>query len=40
MRLVEGGEIVPTTPEPFAAIIRSELPKWTKVVKQAEISTD
>jgi tripartite-type tricarboxylate transporter receptor subunit TctC len=38
--LVEGGEITPTTPEQFAAIIRSELPKWTKVVKQAGITID
>ncbi|MGZ5256896.1 MAG: Bug family tripartite tricarboxylate transporter substrate binding protein [Burkholderiales bacterium] len=38
--LVEGGEITPTTPEQFAAIIRAELPRWTKVVKQAGITTD
>jgi tripartite-type tricarboxylate transporter receptor subunit TctC len=38
--LVEGGEITPTTPEQFGAMIRAEFPKWTRVVKQAGITTD
>ena len=38
--LVEGGEITPTTPQEFAALIRSELQLWTKVVKQAGIALD
>ena len=38
--LQEGGEITPTTPQEFAAIIREELAKWQKVVKQAAISTE
>lgn len=38
--LVEGGEITPTTPEQFAALVRAELPKWAKVVKQAGITAD
>jgi tripartite-type tricarboxylate transporter receptor subunit TctC len=38
--LVEGGEITPTSPEEFAALIRSELRKWTNVVKQAGITID
>jgi len=38
--LVEGGEITPTTPQEFAALIRSELQMWTKVVKQAGIAID
>lgn len=35
--LQEGGEIAPTTPEAFMAVIRAEHAKWTKVVKQAGI---
>ena len=38
--LVEGGDITPTTPEQFSAIIRAELAKWTKVVKQSGITID
>lgn len=38
--LQEGGEITPTTPQEFAAIIREELAKWQKVVKQAAISAE
>ncbi|MGE5526415.1 MAG: tripartite tricarboxylate transporter substrate-binding protein, partial [Rhodospirillaceae bacterium] len=30
-----GGEILGGTPEEFAAYIRSEIPKWTKVVKDS-----
>ena len=38
--LVEGGEITPTSPQEFAALIRSELQMWTTVVKQAGIRLD
>ena len=38
--LVEGGEITPTTPQEFAALIRSELQMWTRVVKQAGIALE
>ena len=38
--LQEGGEITPTSPHEFAAIIREELAKWQKVVKQAAISAE
>ena len=38
--LVEGGEITPTTPQAFAALLRSELQLWTKVVKQAGIALE
>jgi tripartite-type tricarboxylate transporter receptor subunit TctC len=38
--LVEGGEITPTSPQEFAALIRSELQMWMKVVKQAGITLD
>jgi tripartite-type tricarboxylate transporter receptor subunit TctC len=40
MLLVEGGEITPTSPQEFAALIRSELQMWTQVVKQAGITLD
>ena len=35
--LQEGGEIAPTTPEAFMAVIRVEHAKWAKVVKQAGV---
>jgi tripartite-type tricarboxylate transporter receptor subunit TctC len=38
--LQEGGEIVPTTPEAFGAVIRNEYAKWRKVVKQAGVTPD
>ncbi len=38
--LVEGGEITPTSPQEFAALIRSELQMWTQVVKEAGITLD
>ncbi len=38
--LMEGGEITPTTPQAFAALIRSELQMWTQVVKQAGIALE
>ena len=36
--LQEGGEIVPTTPEKFAAVIREEYARWQKVVKTAGVT--
>jgi tripartite-type tricarboxylate transporter receptor subunit TctC len=38
--LQEGGEIVPTTPEKFATVIRDEYAKWQKVVKIAGVTPD
>jgi tripartite-type tricarboxylate transporter receptor subunit TctC len=38
--LQEGGDITPTTPEAFAAIIRAEYAKWQTVVKQAGVTPD
>lgn len=38
--LAEGGEIVSSTPEEFSALMRSELPMWTRVIKQAGIKAD
>jgi tripartite-type tricarboxylate transporter receptor subunit TctC len=38
--LAEGGDITPTTPQEFAALIRGELQLWIKVVKQAGITLD
>jgi tripartite-type tricarboxylate transporter receptor subunit TctC len=38
--LAEGGEIVSGTPEEFAALLRSELPKWAQVIKRAGITAD
>lgn len=38
MLLSEGGEIAPSTPEEFAAFLRSEVAKWAKVLKQAGVT--
>jgi tripartite-type tricarboxylate transporter receptor subunit TctC len=31
----QGAEIIGGTPQSFAAYIQSEIPKWTKVIKDA-----
>jgi tripartite-type tricarboxylate transporter receptor subunit TctC len=36
----EGAESISSTPEQFAALVRSEMAKWSKVVKQAGIRAD
>lgn len=36
----EGGEITPSTAEEFSVFLASEISKWSKVIKQAGISTD
>ncbi len=36
----EGGEPVGNTPEQFASIIRAEIPRWAKVIKEAKIKVD
>ena len=36
----EGGEIVANTPEEFGAFIRRDIPKWSKVIKDAKIKVD
>ncbi len=36
----EGGEIVADTPEEFGAFVRKEIPKWSKVVKDASVKVD
>jgi tripartite-type tricarboxylate transporter receptor subunit TctC len=36
----EGGDIVADTPEEFAAFVRKEIPKWSKVVKDAAVKVD
>jgi tripartite-type tricarboxylate transporter receptor subunit TctC len=36
----EGGLVSPSTPEEFAAFLRAETAKWTKVIKQAGITLD
>jgi tripartite-type tricarboxylate transporter receptor subunit TctC len=36
----EGGEVVPTTPEDAAAFIRSEVAKWARVLKDANIPVE
>jgi tripartite-type tricarboxylate transporter receptor subunit TctC len=38
MLLSEGGEIAPSTPQEFAAFLRSEVAKWAKVLKQAGVT--
>jgi tripartite-type tricarboxylate transporter receptor subunit TctC len=40
-RLMEmGSPPVAGTPDQFGALIKSEIPKWAKVVKQANVSLD
>mgnify|MGYP006279432407 CR=1 FL=1 len=36
----EGGDIVANTPEEFAAFIHKEVPKWSKVVREAGVKVD
>ena len=36
----QGAEVWTTTPEQFAAIIKSELPKWAKIVKDSNAQVD
>ncbi len=36
----EGGEPVGDTPEQFGAFVRSEIPKWAKVIKDANVKVD
>lgn len=40
MLLAEGGDITPSTPEEFAAFLKSEVAKWSKVIKRAGITAD
>ena len=36
----EGGDIIADTPEQFAAFVNKEIPKWSKVVKDASVKVD
>ena len=36
----EGGVASPSTPEEFQAFIRSEVPKWQKIMKEAGVVVD
>jgi tripartite-type tricarboxylate transporter receptor subunit TctC len=36
----EGGEPVGDTPEQFGAFVKSEIPKWAKVIKDARVKVD
>jgi tripartite-type tricarboxylate transporter receptor subunit TctC len=38
--LSQGAEAVPTTPEEFAAFLKSEIAKWGKVIKAAGITAN
>ena len=38
--LSESGDITPTTPEEFAAFLRTEVTKWARVIKQANITLE
>jgi hypothetical protein len=40
MVFAEGGDIMSSTTEEFAALMRSELPMWARVIKRAGITTD
>ena len=36
----DGGEVVGSTPEEFAAVLKRDLAKWTKVVKDSGARAD
>jgi tripartite-type tricarboxylate transporter receptor subunit TctC len=36
----EGGVVSASTPEEFQAFIRSEVPKWQKIMKEAGVVVD
>jgi tripartite-type tricarboxylate transporter receptor subunit TctC len=36
----EGGDIIADTPEQFAVFVHKEIPKWSKVVKDASVKVD
>ena len=36
----EGGDIIADTPEQFGAFIRKEIPKWSKVIRDAAVKVD
>jgi tripartite-type tricarboxylate transporter receptor subunit TctC len=38
--LKQGAEAAPTTPAELGAFVRSEIPKWTKVIREAGIKAD
>jgi tripartite-type tricarboxylate transporter receptor subunit TctC len=38
--LAQGNEIAGGTPEQFAALIKSETPRWAKVVRDAKIEPE
>jgi hypothetical protein len=38
--LAQGNEIAGGTPEQFAALIKSEAPRWAKVVRDAKIEPE
>lgn len=38
--LAEGGDISPSTPEEFSHFLAGEVPKWTKVIKAANIKAE
>ena len=40
MVFAEGGDIVSSTPEEFAALMRRELPMWARVIKRAGITIE
>ena len=40
MIFAEGGDIMSSTPEEFAALMRSELPMWARVIKRAGITAE
>ena len=38
--LSEGGDITPTTPQEFAAFLKSEVAKWSKILREAGVTLD
>ena len=38
--LAQGAQPAPTTPEQFAALIKSEIPKYAKIVKDSGAKVD
>jgi tripartite-type tricarboxylate transporter receptor subunit TctC len=38
--LKQGADAAPTTPAELGAFVKSEIPKWTKVIREAGIKAD
>ena len=39
-RVILGLEVTPGTPEELAALVKSDIAKWTKVIREAGVKVD